>query len=239
VQSFLSPNFDDRSGVGVDMLILHYTGMENGQAALEWLCNPDSKVSSHYIVMEDGLVHQLVDEQHRAWHAGVSSWRGDSRINARSIGIEIVNPGHEFGYVPFPDKQIDAVIELCGQIVSRHAISARHVLAHSDVAPLRKQDPGELFPWARLHEAGLGHYVEPVPLKGGRFFSKGDEGQPVEALQSMLAWYGYGVDVSGVFDENTEAVVKAFQRHFRPLRVDGVADVSTIETLYRLLQGVS
>ncbi len=217
------------------MLVLHYTGMPSAEGALRWLCDARSKVSCHWFVFEDGRIVRVVDEDRRAWHAGVSSWRGAENLNDRSIGIEIANPGHEHGYRPFPEAQVAAVVDLCADIVARHGIPARNVLAHSDVAPLRKEDPGELFPWDRLAEAGVGHLVAPSPVRGGRFFQAGDRGPPVEALQSMLALYGYGAPVSGTYCDTTTAVVRAFQRHFRPARVDGVADVSTIETLHRLL----
>ena len=151
-----SPNFDRRGGVPVSILVLHYTGMQSGAEALARLCDSASKVSAHYVVEEDGGVYALVAEEHRAWHAGVSSWHGETRVNAASIGIEIVNPGHEFGYRPFPRVQVEAVIALCRDILSRHEIPARNVVGHSDVAPMRKEDPGELFPWAWLAAQGVG-----------------------------------------------------------------------------------
>lgn len=232
----VSPNFGPRrDGQRADMIILHYTGMEAGPSAEEWLCDPVSEVSSHYLVNEDGSVLQMVRESDRAWHAGRGSWRGRSDVNSFSIGIEVANPGHAYGYPDFTGAQIDTVIALCRDIAERHAIAPERVLAHSDTAPGRKVDPGEKFPWAELHAAGVGHYVEPSPIGGGRFLAAGERGEPVEALQSMLALYGYGVDISGSFDATTEAVVAAFQRHFRPRRVDGVADRSTIDTLHRLL----
>ena len=180
---------------------------------------------------------QMVAEARRAWHAGKSVWRGDTDINSRSIGIEIANPGHEFGYRPFPEPQMAALISLCRDIVARNAIAARNVLAHSDVAPTRKQDPGEMFDWKRLHEAGVGHWVKPAPLgePDNGDSRQGDKGGAVAALQRMLASYGYGIRESGVFEEMTTAVVTAFQRHFRPARVDGIADRSTVVTLERLL----
>jgi N-acetylmuramoyl-L-alanine amidase len=232
----VSPNINERRGPApVDILLLHYTGMANGQGAEDWLCNLESGVSCHYIIHEDGRVVQMVPESKRAWHAGKSSWHGEADINSRSVGIEVVNGGHDFGLPEYPDAQIAAVIALSKDILARHAIPAERVLAHSDVAPGRKRDPGELFPWSRLAAAGIGHWVEPSPLGGGRFLTTGDRGQPVEALQSMLGLYGYGGAITGLFDETTCAVVAAFQRHFRPSRVDGVADTSTIETLHRLL----
>lgn len=215
--------------------MLHYTGMPDAGEALRWLCNPVSGVSAHYVVFEDGRAVQTVPESRRAWHAGAGSWAGETDVNTVSIGIEIANPGHDGGLPPYPDQQIAAVIELARDIVQRWAIAPERVLAHSDTAPARKQDPGERFPWDRLHAAGVGHWVAPAPVRDGRYFARGDEGQPVEALQAMLAMYGYGVPVSGVFDEATEQVVAAFQRHFRPGRVDGVADASTITTLRDLI----
>jgi N-acetylmuramoyl-L-alanine amidase len=221
-----------------DILLLHYTGMPSEEGALNWLTTPESQVSCHYFVRENGEVLQLVPEARRAWHAGRSFWKGETDINSASIGIEIANAGHPGGLPDYPDVQVEAVIALCRDIVARHAILPERVLAHSDVAPVRKVDPGEKFPWALLHESGIGHYVAPTPISGGRFLHKGDRGQPVEALQSMLALYGYQTPISGEFCERTEGDVAAFQLHFRPARVDGVADLSTIDTLHRLLKAL-
>lgn len=232
----VSPNFGPRRDMPrPDMIVLHYTGMESGAAAEARLCDPASEVSSHYLVHEDGRVVQMVRESDRAWHAGKSSWRGSSDINSRSLGIEIVNPGHLLGYRAFPRRQIGAVIALCRGMVGRHPIRPELVLAHSDVAPGRKVDPGEKFPWARLHEAGIGHFVQTAPIRRGAALREGDAGRAVEELQSMLALYGYGVDITGSYDRQTAIVVEAFQRHFRPRRVDGIADGSTRRTLSRLL----
>jgi N-acetylmuramoyl-L-alanine amidase len=186
-------------------------------------------------VFENGAVAQLVPEMRRAWHAGTGSWNEDTDINSCSIGIEIANRGHDGGLPPFPEPQIAAVIALGRDIVDRWSISPDRVLAHSDVAPGRKQDPGERFPWQRLHRAGVGHWVPPEPLRDGGHISRGDRGLAVAAAQVMFSLYGYGVPLSGVFEEDTEAVVAAFQRHFRPERVDGVADASTIRTLRELI----
>ncbi len=235
-----SPNFGERRGdFGIDTIVLHYTGMKSGEAAEDWLAADESQVSAHYLVYEDGEIVQMVREADRAWHAGVGSWKGRSDVNSCSVGVEIVNPGHAFGYPDFPMAQVEAVSRLCAGIVARHAVAPERVLAHSDVAPGRKIDPGELFPWRFLHEQGIGHYVPPATVSGGRFLSAGERGQPVEALQSMLALYGYGVEINGLFDSRTKAVVEAFQRHFRPELVDGVADRSTIETLHRLLASLT
>ncbi len=230
-----SPNHGARRTGPPDMLVLHYTGMPDAEQALAWLCAEQSAVSAHYFVFEDGRIVQMVEEDRRAWHAGAASWAGETDINSRSIGIEIANFGHDGALPPFPDAQIDALIGLCRDIVDRHAIVPHRVLAHSDVAPGRKRDPGEAFPWARLAGAGVGHWVEPEPVGGGRFLAPGDEGEPVGVLQALLALYGYDLAISGVFDERTGHVLTAFQRHFRPERVDGIADSSTLTTLHRLL----
>ncbi len=229
-----SPNIGERA-CAPDILLLHYTGMPTASDALNWLCNPESKVSSHYFVDEDGKITQLVAESARGQHAGVSSWEGTTDINSRSIGIEIVNPGHEHGYRDFPDAQIEAVIHLGADIVKRHKIKPTRVLAHSDVAPQRKQDPGEKFPWEPLHEAGVGHWIAPVAIGEGALLQPGDRGAAVTAMQAALKEYGYGIETNGKFDELTTAVVTAFQRHFRPGLVDGIADHSTLRTLERLL----
>ena len=233
-----SPNHDRRVGGAPDMILLHYTGMQAGEAALERLCAPDSKVSAHYVVFEDGRIVQCVPEELRAWHAGLASWGGETDINSRSIGIEIVNPGHEFGYRDFPLRQVAAVISLCKSIGTRRGpIAPERVLAHSDVAPDRKQDPGERFPWALLSDSGIGHWVRPAALTvEGPTLRVGDEGEAVSRLQSMLASYGYGIEESGRYDERTRDVVAAFQRHFRPARVDGIADASTTRTLRALIE---
>jgi N-acetylmuramoyl-L-alanine amidase len=235
----VSPNFGPRrEGARPEFIVLHYTGMKTGEAAEAWLCDPVSEVSSHYLVHEDGRIVQMVRESDRAWHAGKGSWRGRTDVNSSSVGIEVVNPGHAFGYRDFPAAQIEAVIVLCRGIAARHGVRPENVLAHSDVAPGRKVDPGERFPWKMLAEAGIGHFVEPSPIGGGRFLSEGDSGETVEALQSMLALYGYGVEINGIFDQQTKIVMEAFQRHFRTGRIDGVADRSTVETLHRLLSAL-
>ena len=229
-----SPSHGERKGP-LDAIVLHYTGMASGAAALLRLCDPATEVSCHYFVAEDGGVLQLVPEARRAWHAGRSLWAGESDMNSRSIGIEIVNPGHAGGCPPFAGAQVEATIALCRDIAARHGIPPQRILAHSDIAPGRKQDPGEVFPWDTLHRAGVGHWTPPEKISGGRFLSPGESGQPVEALQAMLAMVGYGVVITGGYDAATKAVVEAFQRHFRPALVDGVADASTITTLRNLL----
>jgi len=235
-----SPNYDERHGGPPDMILLHYTGMQTGEAALERLTAPDSKVSAHYLVFEDGRIVQCVPEERRAWHAGVASWGGERDINSRAIGIEVVNPGHEFGYRNFPLRQTAAVISLCKAILMRRGpLQPARVLAHSDVAPGRKQDPGERFPWQLLHESGIGHWVRPAPLTAeGPTLRIGDEGEAVTQLQRQLAFYGYGIEANGHYDERTREVVTAFQRHFRPARVDGIADASTSRTLHALIKAL-
>jgi N-acetylmuramoyl-L-alanine amidase len=231
-----SPNFGERKdGRRPDMLLLHYTGMMNATAALEHLRSPASQVSAHYFVFEDGRIIQLVPESKRAWHAGVAVWAGDDDINSCSIGIEIVNPGHDFGYPDFPKRQIAAVTALCRGILTRNVIAPTRVLAHSDVAPSRKQDPGEKFPWRTLHDSGVGHWVKPAKIIDGPLLALGDRGEAVASMQQSLSDYGYAIAVSGHYDSATHDVVTAFQRHFRPERVDGVSDVSTRTTLHDLL----
>lgn len=209
-----SPNFDSRDGQTIDMLVLHYTGMPSGEDALRRLCDPTAKVSAHYVVEEDGTINRLVNEENRAWHAGVSSWRGHTNINQRSIGIEIVNPGHEFGYRPFPAKQMESVAALCKDILSRHNIPARNVVAHSDIAPLRKEDPGELFDWPMLAKQGIGLW----PKKSSEFGVQSSE----------LAKYGYDIG-------NLPATITAFQRHFRPKLLNGQWDNECAALLQSLL----
>ena len=230
-----SPNHGERVRGPVDTVILHYTGMPTGEAALALLCSPQAQVSCHYLVWEDGAIWQLTPESRRAWHAGKSFWAGETDLNSRSIGIEIVHPGHDGGSPPYPEAQIAAVIALCQDIAQRLHIRPERILAHSDIAPARKQDPGEFFPWRRLHESGLGHWVAPAPIRPGPAYEPGAMGPPVAALQNMLAAYGYDLTPSGVYDDATRDAVAAFQRHFRQERVDGIADLSTLQTLHELI----
>ena len=225
-----SPNHDPRAEGPTDILVLHYTGMRTAEEALARLCDPEAKVSAHYTVDRDGTVYAHVAEELRARHAGVSYWAGVRDVNSRSIGIEIVNPGHEFGYIPFAERQIEAVVALSQEILSRHPIPASRVVGHSDVAPNRKQDPGELFPWARLAGNGIGLWpmdaplpCEYAPLSGNDF----------ERFVQNLREYGYGVppDVEWPLRD----VVTAFQRHFRPARIDGIAGAECAAILEALL----
>ena len=229
-----SPNFDARTAPP-DMVVLHYTGMPTGDEALARLRDPAAKVSAHYLIEEDGRVFALVPEERRAWHAGVSFWKGERNVNAVSIGVELVNPGHDWGYRPFPDAQIAALVELLTGIRGRWDVSDARIVGHSDVAPDRKIDPGELFPWKRLAEAGFGLWVEPAPAPGAPLQS-GEESTAVFALQAGLTRLGYDCAPSGVFDETTAQTITAFQRHWRPDRVDGAADGETRARLIALLR---
>jgi N-acetylmuramoyl-L-alanine amidase len=213
--------------------------MPTGEAALKRLLDPESEVSAHYFIWENGAINQLVAESERAWHAGDSLWKGKSDLNSASIGIEIANPGHDDGGAPsFPERQIEATVALARDVCARWAIAPERVLAHSDVAPARKRDPGERFPWERLWREGVGHWTEPAPLNAGPLFRHEEEGPEVRALQAMLAIYGYGVGITGIYDRGTQQIVAAFQRHFRPERVDGEADASTIVTLKALIDSL-
>ncbi|MFZ5729719.1 MAG: N-acetylmuramoyl-L-alanine amidase [Pseudomonadota bacterium] len=232
-----SPNFNERH-VPPDLIVLHYTGMATGQGALDRLRDPEAKVSSHYLVEEDGRIFSLVAEERRAWHAGVSFWKGETDVNGRSIGIEIVNPGHDLGYRPFPEAQIAAVIDLIADIRTRWTVTDARIIGHSDVAPSRKIDPGELFPWRRLAEAGHGLWVEPPPAPGPAL-AEGEEGAGVFALQAGLTRLGYDCAPSGRFDAGTATIVSAFQRHWRPEKVDGVADGETRARLIALLRAAA
>jgi N-acetylmuramoyl-L-alanine amidase len=227
-----SPNCGERrTGARIDMLVLHYTGMLAADAAVKHLCTAGTDVSAHYVVMGDGHIIQCVPEARRAWHAGQSSWAGETDINSCSIGIEVANPGHDHGYPKFPLRQIAAVTALCRGIFTRYRIPADRVLAHSDVAPSRKRDPGEKFPWRILHGSGIGLWVPPAPIQPGPIYVLGDSNPSVQELQELLAKFGYGVSSTGYMDGTTRDAVAAFQRHFRPTKVDGVFDLSTMATL--------
>ena len=221
-----SPNHDARpAGQVVDILLLHYTGMESGETALERMCDPEAKVSAHYCIEEDGRIFRLVGEDRRAWHAGVAQWQGARDINARSIGIEIVNPGHEFGYRPFPAAQMAAVTALAQGILARHPIPSARVLGHSDVAPLRKEDPGELFDWPGLAAAGVGLWPAPGPANGNPVAEEG--------VAAALSAIGYGFA-----NEDLPAVIRAFQRRYRPAAVTGEADAETRHRLAELMEAL-
>ncbi len=232
----LSPNIEPRrNNRPIDMLVLHYTGMASAEAACRQLCDPVSGVSCHYLIDEHGVITQMVGEEMRAWHAGTSMWAGEADTNSRAIGIEIHNPGHWLGYEDFPDVQMRPVIALCRDILSRHEITPAHVLAHSDVAPGRKIDPGERFDWRRLYGAGIGHWVPPQALSDAEPLSPAS----LRSFQQLLGNYGYGLEITGILDESTRRATDAFQRHFRQARVDGIPDVSALLTLEKLIAGLS
>jgi N-acetylmuramoyl-L-alanine amidase len=239
VRDLPSSNQDERpADAPIEMLILHYTGMRNAQEAIDKLRDPVARVSSHYVVDEDGAVLRLVPEARRAWHAGVSYWRGHSELNARSIGIEIVNPGHEWGYRDFPVLQLAAVCDLCLGILSRHPIPARNVLAHSDVAPDRKEDPGERFDWRSLSENGVGLWPIGTPDLG----TQGAIHDPASLndVRTALGDIGYRVAPEGAFDPALAMVLRAFQRHWRPEAITGEADAGTrarLSAVWRLAGG--
>ena len=213
-----SPNHDERPAGGpVDTLILHYTGMRTAEEAIARLRDPASRVSAHYVVEEDGAIWRLVPEERRAWHAGVSHWRGREALNGRSVGIEVVNPGHEWGYRPFPALQMAALCDLCLEVAARHGIAARDVVGHSDVSPDRKQDPGELFDWEGLAANGVGLW----PRAGGA--ARAAVG--AERAPALLAAIGYRTDLP------LPVLLSAFQRRWRPERVDGAADADTLSRL--------
>jgi N-acetylmuramoyl-L-alanine amidase len=233
-----SPNFDDRT-LPISLLILHYTGMETGEAALERMCDPEAKVSAHYMVEEDGRIFQLVEEEKRAWHAGVSEWNGETNINSNSIGIEIVNGGHDHphadGSLPdFPDVQINAVIALSKDIMTRRGELT--VLGHSDIAPARKIDPGENFPWQGLAAAGLGYWPEVKTDDRRILFEAGSRDRGVAIVQRGLAHIGYGARVTGIMDEETKRIIEAVQRRYRPAQIDGVVDIETMEVIKALTE---
>lgn len=231
-----SPSIDERRGNRQPtLLILHYTGLPTVERSIEVLADPRCKVSCHYVIALDGRITQMVPESKRGWHAGVSHWKGETDINSASIGIEIQNPGHNAGCPDFPIVQMMAVRDLSLDVCRRNAILPEGVLAHSDVAPGRKIDPGERFDWPWLARAAVGHWVTPETLGWDECALRlGDEGTAVREMQLALARYGYGITASGVFDMHSEQVVAAFQRHFRPARVDGLYDASTARTLHRL-----
>jgi N-acetylmuramoyl-L-alanine amidase len=232
-----SPNIGPRNnGLRPSILVMHYTGMATAARAIDWLARPESHVSCHYVVDEDGRITQMVSESVRAWHAGISYWRGETDINSASIGIEIQNPGHDDGYVAFPRAQMRGVRDLSRDIIARNDIAPERVLAHSDIAPARKIDPGEKFDWPWLAKVGIGHWVAPVPRDAN---DPGDDLGPhtpaTRLMQTLLARYGYNTINSTSYDPALQINVKAFQRHFRPACVDGRIDRSTLETLQALI----
>ena len=231
------PNHDERPpNTPIDMLVLHYTGMRSATEAVARLRDPDAKVSAHYVVDEDGGVLRLVDEARRAWHCGVSSWRGIGELNDRSIGIEVVNPGHEHGYRPFGVLQMAAVCDLCLSILSRHAVPARNVVGHSDIAPERKQDPGELFDWQGMAENGVGLFPSDVPDLGTGGALRDAAG--LRDVRRALGDIGYRVAPEGALDPALSTVLRAFQRHWRGEAVTGQADSGTLARLLAVARRV-
>lgn len=233
-----SPNFNDRK-LPITLLVLHYTGMESAEAARERLCDPTAEVSAHWFVTEDGRVESLVAEDKRAWHAGHGSWNGITDINSASVGIEIVNGGHNVplndGQLPpYPDIQILAVVKLCKEIIERHQIKPANIVGHSDIAPERKEDPGEHFPWSGIAAAGVGIWPGDLPQDKRVLFEQGDRDRGVSIIQRGLADLGYGISVTGCLDDQTQAVIRALQRRYRPEKIDGVIDMQVMEVLKRL-----
>jgi N-acetylmuramoyl-L-alanine amidase len=214
------------------MIVLHYTGMRTAGEAVDRLRDPAARVSSHYVVEEDGKILRLVSEERRAWHAGVSYWRGRTGLNDHSVGIEIVNPGHEFGYRDFPVLQVAAICDLCLDIISRHPVPARNVVAHSDIAPDRKQDPGERFDWAGLAREGVGLWPEGAPDLGTGGAVR--DAASLRDVRRALADIGYRVAPEGALDPALATVLRAFQRHWRPEAVTGQADAGTLVRLLAL-----
>lgn len=225
-----SPNFGDRpADSSIDILVLHYTGMQTGTAALERLCDPESSVSAHYLIKEDGRIFRLVDENKRAWHAGRGCWQECTDVNSRSIGIEIVNPGHEFGYRPFPDAQIRSVIALCQDILTRHAIPADRIIAHSDMAPDRKEDPGELFPWDRLAQNGIGLWPDACLPANANDTPVAEN----SSFDHLLDRIGYGPVDEGSAEQRLKRYI-AFQRHWRQTDISGRVDRQCLEIAHSL-----
>ncbi len=235
IRDLPSPNHDSRPQDGrIDMLVLHYTGMRSAKDALDRLRDPAARVSSHYVVEEDGAIWRLVPETLRAWHAGVSHWRGHAGLNDRSIGIEIVNPGHEFGYRDFPVLQTAAVCDLCLDVLGRHPIPPRNVVGHSDIAPDRKEDPGELFDWEGLAQNGVGLWPQGVPDLGTAGQVRDAAG--LREVRAALAAIGYRVDREGALDPALAGVLRAFQRHWRGEAVTGQADAGTLARLLAVVR---
>jgi len=229
-----SPNFDKRA-CAISQIILHYTDMSDCDAALARLCDAAAKVSAHYLIRRDGHIFHLVDEAARAWHAGVSYWRGEADINSASIGIELDHDGHKDGKMDaFPEVQMAALITLLQEVTAQHAIAPQNILGHSDIAPGRKIDPGEAFDWAALHKAGFGLWVDNVKTEDVLPLATGSEDKAVVPLQKALAAIGYQITADGRYGPQTRAVISAFQRHFRPAKIDGIADAETQTLVYAI-----
>lgn len=234
-----SPNWNERPhGTVIDTVVIHYTGMRSGEEALERLCDPLAEVSAHYLIEEDGRLFKLVEEEKRAWHAGVSAWRGRENLNHTSIGIELVNPGQEFGYRDFPEAQIETLLTLLSGLKKRHTISVEGFVGHSDIAPDRKTDPGELFPWRRLAQAGFGLWSDTEAHSTEILASVGDYGRNVAMLNKQLGIIGYHLNHAEKFDVATECAVRAFQAHWRPETVSGCYDKGTAARLHDIVNQI-
>lgn len=230
-----SPNFNARPvGAVIDTIILHYTGMKTAETALRRMCDPASEVSAHFMIEENGTCHRLVEPEQRAWHAGVSHWRGRDNMNHTSIGIELVNPGHEFGYKPFPDAQIDSLLELLHRLES-FSVPRANYIGHSDVAPSRKTDPGELFPWKILADHGYGVVASTMGQNTKAILSSGDTGLEVRQLKKHLRMIGYDLSPDDIFCDDTRFAVAAFQRHWRQSMVTGTFDTGTQEIVMEII----
>lgn len=238
LRDYPSPNFNDRAaGAAINLLLIHYTGMETAEAALRRLCDPSAQVSAHYVIYETGQIFRLVPEAKRAWHAGVSAWRSDTDINSLSIGIELVNPGHDFGYRPFPKPQMEALAALAEEIIHRHSIPPERILGHSDVAPTRKQDPGELFNWQFLAANGIGLWPKWQPVLQPH--EPCEQSNFIYEARRSLCRFGYHLSLEGARpDAYFRAVLTAFQRHFRPSRCDGRLDRDCLTRIQALAQMV-
>ena len=234
-----SPNHDARTRP-ISHIILHYTDMSDAEAALARLCDPNAKVSAHYLIHRDGDIVQLVDDDRRAWHAGVSYWRGETDMNAASLGIELDHNGHDGNEMAgFPAAQMDALVWLLTELTTRHHIPPQNILGHSDIAPGRKIDPGEAFDWAALHKAGFGLWLTGVKIEDVAPLGEGTKDKAVAPLQKALAAFGYQIEADGFYGPKTKAVISAFQRHFRPAKIDGVADGETQTLVYAYCRKIS
>jgi N-acetylmuramoyl-L-alanine amidase len=229
-----SPNFEPRpQGVPLDMIVLHYTDMLNAEEALERLCDPQAKVSAHFLISKEGELYQLVDPKHRAWHAGVSSWEGQGDINSRSIGVELDNLGHTFGPEPFSKVQMKTLLALLEELTQTYGIQPHRIVGHSDVAPGRKKDPGEWFPWHVLAEKGFGFW--PQEKMASQHISVVPK-MSIEEMQQAFSDIGYECAKTGVWDEESQAVCLAFQRHFTPQDLTGYPTNLVKQTLQGLLK---
>ena len=224
VRRFLSPNFNERpTPKKVDLIVIHYTGMVTAQAALTRLCEPAAQVSSHYLIEKNGYLHELVDEKKRAWHAGISFWKGETDINGISLGIELDNGGHDFGLPAYPEDQIKTLLLLLDKLVTQYSLHKERIIGHSDVAPTRKRDPGEHFPWLVLHKKGFGLWPESCAVN--------PEPQSIYEIQKKLGEIGYNCPFTGILDLQTTATIKAFQQHFTPQEITGTPTPNLRHTL--------